>query len=33
MTLQKIDKEFGVGEASKTIEIFNLETLGYRKKQ
>jgi len=33
MTLQKIDKEFGVNEASKTIEIFNLETLGYRKKQ
>ena len=33
MTLQKIDKEFGIDEASKTIEIFNLETLGYRKKQ
>ena len=32
LTLRTIDKEFGVDEASKTIDIFNLENLGYRKK-
>tara|TARA_R100001443_G_scaffold12138_1_gene21640 strand:- start:71 stop:262 length:192 start_codon:yes stop_codon:yes gene_type:complete len=33
LTLRQIDEKFGVEKASETIDIFNLETLGYRKKQ
>tara|TARA_R100001015_G_C4481989_1_gene62222 strand:- start:294 stop:494 length:201 start_codon:yes stop_codon:yes gene_type:complete len=32
LTLRQIDKNFGVEKASETIDIFDLETLGYRKK-
>ena len=31
MTLQKIDKEYGRKKASQTIDLLNLESLGYKK--
>jgi len=31
MTLQKIDKEHGREKASETIDLLNLESLGYKK--
>jgi hypothetical protein len=33
LTLRQIDEKFGVEKASETIDILNLEILGYRKKQ
>ena len=31
MTLQKIDKQHGREKASQTIDLLNLESLGYKK--